>query len=223
MTKLGLGYGAVLWATTASPKDIAYLTPGKAKQLGIQLTVIDPDDDCDDWLRGEPIQPAFGNSPLVVNGALHHGLALTCIVLLRWLFYRKCHPHFCLRIYGACIPKAVCKASRQGAFFFNGQCVWGFFNIVVAYLLLAHVGSFDWRATNHIVAFGSGLLVRRATGSETRLIPSDRLPGYSKETVDIEVLQGNHEWREVATACGSRPVKTAQHYGLSAVGGGQRR
>jgi hypothetical protein len=57
------------------------------------------------------------------------------------------------------------------------------------------------------------LLVRRATGSETRLIPSGRLPGYSKETVDIEVLQGNHEWREVATACGSRPVKTAQHYG----------
>jgi glycyl-tRNA synthetase len=43
------------------------------------------------------------------------------------------------------------------------------------------------------------LLVRRATGSETRLIPSDRLPGYSKETVDIEVLQGNREWREVAS------------------------
>jgi glycyl-tRNA synthetase len=43
------------------------------------------------------------------------------------------------------------------------------------------------------------LLVRRATGSETRLISSDRLPAYSTETVDIEVLQGNHEWREVAS------------------------
>jgi glycyl-tRNA synthetase len=43
------------------------------------------------------------------------------------------------------------------------------------------------------------LLVRRATGSETRLIRSDRLPAYSTETVDIEVLQGNHEWREVAS------------------------
>ena len=43
------------------------------------------------------------------------------------------------------------------------------------------------------------LLVRRAAGSETRLIRSDRLPAYSTETVDIEVLQGNHEWREVAS------------------------
>jgi hypothetical protein len=44
MTRLGLGYGAVLWATTASPKDIAYLTPSKAKQLRIEVTVIDPDE-----------------------------------------------------------------------------------------------------------------------------------------------------------------------------------
>jgi hypothetical protein len=44
MTRLGLGYGAVLWATTAGPKDIAYLTPSKAKQLGIEVTVIDPDE-----------------------------------------------------------------------------------------------------------------------------------------------------------------------------------
>jgi glycyl-tRNA synthetase len=43
------------------------------------------------------------------------------------------------------------------------------------------------------------LLVRRATGAQTRLVPSDRLPAYSTETVDIEVLQGNDEWREVAS------------------------
>jgi glycyl-tRNA synthetase len=36
-------------------------------------------------------------------------------------------------------------------------------------------------------------LVSRATGAEARLIPSDRLPAYSTETVDIEVLQGNGE------------------------------
>jgi glycyl-tRNA synthetase len=42
-------------------------------------------------------------------------------------------------------------------------------------------------------------LVQRATGSETRLIPSDRRPAYSTETVDIEVLQANEEWREVAS------------------------
>jgi glycyl-tRNA synthetase len=42
-------------------------------------------------------------------------------------------------------------------------------------------------------------LVSRATGLETRLIPSDRLPAYSTETVDIEVMQSNQEWREVAS------------------------
>jgi hypothetical protein len=37
--------------------------------------------------------------------------------------------------------------------------VWGFFNAVVAYLLVAHVGAFDPRATSHILAFGLGALL----------------------------------------------------------------
>jgi glycyl-tRNA synthetase len=60
------------------------------------------------------------------------------------------------------------------------------------------------------------LLVRRATGSETRLIPSDRLPAYSTETVDIEVLQGNHEWREVAST--SRFLPEFDRLGEEAIG-----
>lgn len=41
--------------------------------------------------------------------------------------------------------------------------------------------------------------VRRITGLETRMIPSDRLPSYATETIDIECLQPNGEWREVAS------------------------
>lgn len=41
-------------------------------------------------------------------------------------------------------------------------------------------------------------LVRRITGLETRLVPSDRLPSYSEETVDIEVFY-NDRWTEVAS------------------------
>lgn len=41
--------------------------------------------------------------------------------------------------------------------------------------------------------------VRRITGLETRLIESDRLPSYSTETVDIECLLPNGDWREVAS------------------------
>jgi hypothetical protein len=44
MTRLGFGYEAVYWATTASPNDIAYLTPAKAKELGIDMDVIEPED-----------------------------------------------------------------------------------------------------------------------------------------------------------------------------------
>jgi glycyl-tRNA synthetase len=42
-------------------------------------------------------------------------------------------------------------------------------------------------------------VVRRATGLETRLAPSDRLPSYATETVDIECRQPDGEWREVAS------------------------
>lgn len=41
-------------------------------------------------------------------------------------------------------------------------------------------------------------VIQRATGRETRLIESDRLPSYSESTRDIEVLRGD-EWKEVAS------------------------
>jgi hypothetical protein len=43
MSRLGFGYDAIAWATTAAPTDIAYLTAEKAKELGIDLKVIGPD------------------------------------------------------------------------------------------------------------------------------------------------------------------------------------
>lgn len=47
-------------------------------------------------------------------------------------------------------------------------------------------------------------LVARITGLETRLVPSDRLPSYAEETVDIEVYwhaptKDHAEWKEVAS------------------------
>ena len=46
--------------------------------------------------------------------------------------------------------------------------------------------------------------VAKLTGLETRLVPSDRLPSYSEETIDIEVLwqsptASEPEWKEVAS------------------------
>jgi glycyl-tRNA synthetase len=42
-------------------------------------------------------------------------------------------------------------------------------------------------------------VISKITGLETRLIPSDRLPSYASETVDLECLQPNGEWREIAS------------------------
>jgi hypothetical protein len=42
MTRLGLGYEAIGWATTAGPDDISYLTPAKAKQIGIDVGMLEP-------------------------------------------------------------------------------------------------------------------------------------------------------------------------------------
>jgi hypothetical protein len=37
--------------------------------------------------------------------------------------------------------------------------VWGFFNALVGYLLVAHVGALDPRAASHILVFGLGALL----------------------------------------------------------------
>jgi hypothetical protein len=36
--------------------------------------------------------------------------------------------------------------------------LWGFFNLVIGYLLVCRVGSFDLRKTTHVLAFGAGIL-----------------------------------------------------------------
>jgi hypothetical protein len=36
---------------------------------------------------------------------------------------------------------------------------WGFFNLLVGYLLVCRVGRFDLRRTRHVVALGAGVLI----------------------------------------------------------------
>jgi ABC-type tungstate transport system substrate-binding protein len=37
--------------------------------------------------------------------------------------------------------------------------LWGFFNLVVAYLLVCRVGSFNLRKTQHVLVLGAGILI----------------------------------------------------------------
>jgi hypothetical protein len=51
------------------------------------------------------------------------------------------------------------KPSGKGLSSSTVNVVWGFFNAVAGYLLVARVGAFDPRATAQILAFGLGALL----------------------------------------------------------------
>ena len=68
-------------------------------------------------------------------------------------------PHFVSGIMGRSFQSPFAKPSGRGLSSATVNVVWGFFNAVVGYLLVAHVGSFDLRAAPHVLAFGLGVLL----------------------------------------------------------------
>jgi len=88
-------------------------------------------------------------------------------------------PHFVAGIMGHPFPSPFAKPPGQGLSSATVNVVWGFFNAVVGYLLVAHVGAFDPRATSHILAFGLGVLLisifRRVTSASSTTSLSLRL------------------------------------------------
>jgi hypothetical protein len=68
-------------------------------------------------------------------------------------------PHFVAGTMGHPFQTPFAKPSGQGLSSSTVNVVWGFFNALLGYLLLAHVGAFDPRATSHILAFGLGALL----------------------------------------------------------------
>ena len=68
-------------------------------------------------------------------------------------------PHFVAGTMGRAFQSPFAKPSGQGLSSATVNVVWGFFNAVVGYLLVARVGAFDPRATSHILALGLGALL----------------------------------------------------------------
>jgi hypothetical protein len=68
-------------------------------------------------------------------------------------------PHFVSGTMGLPFQSPFAKPPGQGLSSSTVNVVWGFFNAVVGYLLVTHVGAFDPRATTHILAFGLGALL----------------------------------------------------------------
>ena len=75
------------------------------------------------------------------------------------VFAANAIPHFVAGTMGRGLQSPFAKPPGKGLSSSTVNVVWGFFNAVVAYLLVVHVGVFQLRATSHILAFGLGALL----------------------------------------------------------------
>ena len=75
-------------------------------------------------------------------------------------FTENAIPHFVSGVMGRAFQSPFAKPPGKGLSSSTINVLWGFLNIVVAYLLLAQVGAFQWRTASHVIAFGLGLLLK---------------------------------------------------------------
>jgi hypothetical protein len=75
------------------------------------------------------------------------------------VFAANAVPHFVAGTMGRPFQSPFAKPPGRGLSSATTNVLWGFFNAVVGYVLVVRVGSFDLRATAHILAFGLGALL----------------------------------------------------------------
>jgi hypothetical protein len=75
------------------------------------------------------------------------------------IFLTNAIPHWISGLTGRAFQSPFAKPLGVGLSSSLVNVLWGFANLVVAYLLLAHVGRFDIRATDNAASAGVGMLV----------------------------------------------------------------
>ncbi|MCL2831472.1 MAG: hypothetical protein FWD77_12175 [Betaproteobacteria bacterium] len=68
-------------------------------------------------------------------------------------------PHFVSGVMGRPFQSPFARPPGKGLSSSTVNALWGVANFVIAYLLIARVGSFDIRATDNAIAFGVGVLL----------------------------------------------------------------
>jgi hypothetical protein len=68
-------------------------------------------------------------------------------------------PHFVCGVMGRPFQSPFAKPPGEGLSSSTVNVLWGFFNLVVGYVLVCRVGDFDLRATDDAVALGAGILL----------------------------------------------------------------
>jgi hypothetical protein len=75
------------------------------------------------------------------------------------MFAANAIPHFVSGTMGRAFQSPFAKPPGKGLSSSTVNVAWGFFNAVIAYLLVAHVGDFHVRSWTHMLAFGLGALL----------------------------------------------------------------
>jgi uncharacterized membrane protein YdcZ (DUF606 family) len=74
-------------------------------------------------------------------------------------FLANAMPHFINGVSGNAFQSPFASPPGQGLSSSTINVLWGFFNLVVAYLLIGRVGSFDLRKNMHALTLGAGILL----------------------------------------------------------------
>ena len=73
-------------------------------------------------------------------------------------FLANAVPHFVSGMKGEPFQSPFAKPPGQGLSSSTVNVLWGFFNMVIGYLLVCRVGDFDLRSTGDAIALGFGIL-----------------------------------------------------------------
>jgi len=74
-------------------------------------------------------------------------------------FLTNAIPHFVSGVMGRPFQSPFAKPPGEGLSSSTINVLWGFFNLVIGYVLTWRVGEFDARSTDHVAAFGLGVLL----------------------------------------------------------------
>jgi hypothetical protein len=74
-------------------------------------------------------------------------------------FLTNAMPHFLSGLMGQAFQTPFAKPPGKGLSSSTVNVMWGFFNLVIAYVLIMRVGMFNLGRTDHAVAIGLGMLL----------------------------------------------------------------
>jgi len=75
------------------------------------------------------------------------------------VFLANAIPHFVSGLMGRPFQSPFAKPPGEGLSSSTVNVVWGFLNLVIAYVLICRVGDFNLRSDSDVTAFGIGMLV----------------------------------------------------------------